>query len=1303
MLNAMLESLRSAFRAAGTHFFPCKKQAPFRPGGGPMKLCIRFGLAAVWMVPAAPANAGVVSFDPGMHLATAGDLLEFNVYVASMACCAGFDDMEMVIGSNFLNITGFTYSQEFEDATANFFPAPIVIYQHDVYLGGFAIDEPLATPFLIGTVTVDTTGLSPGSYLLVVDSDFDNGTSFASLLGDSEGLFGSAEVVILGEPECGNNVIEEFEECDGDDDGECPGMCHPPGIEVACLCGLCGDEYINAGEECDGPDDAACPGACQKDCTCAFDDCNENGIDDADDIGPFATGRKVYWTDWVSPNIGRMNLDGTSAQNLISGQGSPWDIALDPVAGKLYFTRFSPTPLIQRANLDGSGLETLVSTDIDFPLGLDLDLPAGKMYWVDNGGSPRIRRANLNGTGPETLISTGLSGPVALRLDVPGGKMYWTEVSDPTIKRANLDGSGIETLVSSDLSAPQGLSLDLVARRMYWTEHSAGIVKSADLDGTNVQTLISSGLDLPEGIAVDAAGGRMYWVELGAAGAKIRRARTDGTFIETLANVTDPIGIALDLTSADCNGNGIPDECDILDCPERVCIGGPLNGIACTVDSDCAAGFVCVANPHCQDCNFNGRPDSCDIADGISLDTSPADGRPDDCHTFTGLCDEPGTEDQWTCFENWDLSGAYPDDEDSAASVEVEIPAGADVFLDETVVIPSLHIKGGPTDFDPKATLRITQADPLDPGRGDLQFSAPGVLRLEGAMLVAGARKVAEPNEALGRKDLDPLLVMANGIYQKDPNAIPSTTAQLFARGVYIWGGSNPLASGGQVVLTDGMQFHVAGHLELERYPSAYSPGALPRGGISPPPKLLLSDISTVSVGGDIALEGEVETTNTSAEEVVLSGNFDNKSTRPSLFDWTAGTLRAGGSEKQRFEVAGLELGPTTEGFGTDLDTLTDTDPHTNYSLGTLLIASTTDMTFANDTANTAGDGDCQEALYVKNLIFESGAVVTIDNCRVYYIDHQPNGVTPDLLGCGQLVQITDGVFPLRAATGEAPKPRFLSFTVPPAAGPPPPAPTAIRIEMEWLHHPASPPPNTPDFKQWENRNRYVNSLGLACAGGPNNGNACVANSDCPPPGICLRHVCADSSGLGTYFRCATIGCSPEYRNWAEELGGAMLHVTGAELIPDSIYHAALLPIDCGGDELTCIRATPALTGKTSRWGDVVGGSNGPPDGIANVLDISATVDKVKDLPTAFAEPRMWLKDNLPDPKLAGINVLDISNVVDAVKGFAYPFAGPDSCTGACCSPPPLACQDDLTQLQCETMGGIYQGDGSDCPTVSCP
>jgi hypothetical protein len=75
---------------------------------------------------------------------------------------------------------------------------------------------------------------------------------------------------------------------------------------------------------------------------------------------------------------------------------------------------------------------------------------------------------------------------------------------------------------------------------------------------------------------------------------------------------------------------------------------------------------------------------------------------------------------------------------------------------------------------------------------------------------------------------------------------------------------------------------------------------------------------------------------------------------------------------------------------------------------------------------------------------------------------------------------------------------------------------------------------------------------------------------------------------------------------------------------------------------------------ETERWGNV---DNFPPGGVPNAVDISKVVDKVKDVPGAFIEPRCQLQPATPNPYGLAVNALDIGRAVDAVKGQPYPFA----------------------------------------------
>ncbi|UCE60884.1 MAG: S8 family serine peptidase [Phycisphaerales bacterium] len=111
--------------------------------------------------------------------------------------------------------------------------------------------------------------------------------------------------------------------------------------------------------------------------------------------------------------------------------------------------------------------------------------------------------------------------------------------------------------------------------------------------------------------------------------------------------------------SDDCNGNGVPDECDIAGSTSTDC---DFNGIPddCAPDLDCNGNGVqdicdvadgssedCNANripDECEtDCNSNSVPDDCDIAAGTSHDCE-GNGIPDECDPLLD-CNDNGAHD----------------------------------------------------------------------------------------------------------------------------------------------------------------------------------------------------------------------------------------------------------------------------------------------------------------------------------------------------------------------------------------------------------------------------------------------------------------------------------------------------------------------------------------------------------------------------------------------------------------------------------------------------------------------------------
>jgi DNA-binding beta-propeller fold protein YncE len=233
----------------------------------------------------------------------------------------------------------------------------------------------------------------------------------------------------------------------------------------------------------------------------------------------------LYWTNMGNPkandgSIFRSDLDGRNMTTIVAPGGTftPKQLQIDNANGKLYWSDREGMR-VMRANLDGSGIETLVDTSQGdsrpgadpnkWCVGIAVDASAGKIYWTqkggDNAGEGSILRTNLampRGQTPTNradieVLYDDLPEPIDLDIDPSSRMLYWTDRGDPprgnTVNRAPLDVSagarGAPQIVFDHLMEGIGLALDPRHGRMFITDFG-GSVYSANLDGSDPKTLL---------------------------------------------------------------------------------------------------------------------------------------------------------------------------------------------------------------------------------------------------------------------------------------------------------------------------------------------------------------------------------------------------------------------------------------------------------------------------------------------------------------------------------------------------------------------------------------------------------------------------------------------------------------------------------------------------------------------------------------------------------------------------------------------------------------------------------------------
>jgi hypothetical protein len=752
----------------------------------------------------------------------------------------------------------------------------------------------------------------------------------------------------------------------------------------------------------------------------------------------------------------------------------------------------------------------------------------------------------------------------------------------------------------------------------------------------------------------------------------------------------------------DCNRNDLPDECD------RNCsaLNGDCDLLGCGQSADCNTNEIpdecdiadCVAYPDCDDCNLNGVPDSCDIAGGASLDVNPVDGVPDGCIG-------PSTSGpNWT-DDIWGLSGGYPDNVDSVPGLDVTLDA-VDIFLDDTVEIESLRLLNG-------ARLRVTQTTV-----GDLIVVAEGGIYAEGQILVANDRVISVPN--------GPIVIGLNGQYKADPNATPGTvSASLIAQRVsllpVIPNDPNP-AESEQMTLSDAMTASITGDFVMDGRDAELLPPFGGRtsslvGGRTPP---ILSVCSTppagsvaaaeagvamaaplapLSIGGSftmqraavVRIECEPGSTGTSPS-VSIGGDFNNQSYYPSVFRWNDGHLILTGEGMHMFEIGSLNVGVAAEGFATDQDTLYDTAPHTNFSVGEIEVTPGGSVTLVNDYTNTAGVEGNSEAVYIHDLVLNDGVNVVVDNCSVFY-ESVAGTATVTRIGSGDMVCMQTAAPPTGSGVD---KNRYFSF-IGGNAG----QETALRVRLAGLPAP---------FNSYDDSVMWVGIPHQVCE---NSGQGITVD----PQDL---GACGPAPGLGqNWFWAAPLVCDPEdahRMDWTTLAGYCnggdlnahtctsdvdcpdgtcgvddVVHLYDEQIVPSRMASStgpidALAAYDVQAVDGTCMLQqenaySDPLAVIQAGWGDVVLSvvdcPNGPPEeSVGVVTDVVAVLNKFSNSHCAPKKARTDLQPNNVDFK---IDISEVVRCLGAFVGDPYPF-GSGQCVDSLCSGGPdhgIPCTSD--------------------------
>lgn len=236
----------------------------------------------------------------------------------------------------------------------------------------------------------------------------------------------------------------------------------------------------------------------------------------------------IYWATGGA-TVGRANIDGTGATNIVTGLSTANYIGFDfdsTIPPKLYWTE-GGLQEIHRINTDGSDFERYYFGGFSpYPTGIAIDPNARTIFWTD-GQHNNIKRGLIGETdfdNPEVILdypdaSPGMQG---LEIDPDNTMIYFADVDNGRIQRA--DYSNTPPLTGSDIVSianPFGIDLDLINGKIYYTANdnaaiNTGTLYRANLDGTGQEPLWSDTEPDPQrfihDVKVDPVNGIVYWV-----------------------------------------------------------------------------------------------------------------------------------------------------------------------------------------------------------------------------------------------------------------------------------------------------------------------------------------------------------------------------------------------------------------------------------------------------------------------------------------------------------------------------------------------------------------------------------------------------------------------------------------------------------------------------------------------------------------------------------------------------------------------------------------------------------------------
>jgi len=220
----------------------------------------------------------------------------------------------------------------------------------------------------------------------------------------------------------------------------------------------------------------------------------------------------IFWSDVTLEQIlvtsMTGNTNGTAYEVMVPKTHTADGIAFDWIHKNLYWTD-TGTDSIEVINyMRRTNQKTLLNSNLDEPRALVVDPrdDQGWMYWSDWGeghwGEGRIERAGLDGTQRQTLVSNGISWPNGLTVDYAANRLYWVDAKLHQIESCDFNGHSRNVVLYSFTYLKHPFAVTVFEDYVYWTDWETNSIHKANKFRAQNASNVAHGLFAPMDVHV---------------------------------------------------------------------------------------------------------------------------------------------------------------------------------------------------------------------------------------------------------------------------------------------------------------------------------------------------------------------------------------------------------------------------------------------------------------------------------------------------------------------------------------------------------------------------------------------------------------------------------------------------------------------------------------------------------------------------------------------------------------------------------------------------------------------------------